>query len=301
MPVSNSPSPNGSLENGAVVMHGIFVDACKNDLCNRVALTLAKMKNNTLALPPHLLRSTRMKLHFLTIATLIALIVTTTAVAQQPTKQPPKRNPNPAFAQVEDVPGLPRVLLIGDSISIGYTAHVRAMLKGVANVHRPLTNCGPTTRGLENIDAWLGDGKWDVIHFNWGLHDLKYMGPNNENLADPNDASSHQQVPSDEYESNLKTLVERMQETGATLIWRTTTPVPEGAKGRVVGDSKIYNDVAKRIMRKQKIAIDDQYTYSIKKISDLQRKADVHYTTEGSIKLAEQATIAIKKALKKAK
>ena len=109
-----------------------------------------------------------MKLHILTIATLIALIVTTTAVAQQPTKQPPKRNPNPAFAQVEDVPGLPRVLLIGDSISIGYTAHVRAMLKGVANVHRPLTNCGPTTRGLENIDAWLGDGKWDVIHFNWG-------------------------------------------------------------------------------------------------------------------------------------
>ena len=159
----------------------------------------------------------------------------------------------------------------------------------------------PTTRGLENIDAWLGDGKWDVIHFNWGLHDLKYMGPNNENLADPNDASSHQQVPSDEYESNLKTLVERMQETGATLIWRTTTPVPEGAKGRVVGDSKTYNDVAKRIMRKQKIAIDDQYTYSIRKISDLQRKADVHYTTEGSIKLAEQATIAIKKALKKAK
>ena len=128
------------------------------------------MKINTLAIPPHLFESTRMKLHIFTIATLIALIATTTAVAQQPTKQPPKRNPNPAFAQVEDVPGLPRVLLIGDSISIGYTAHVRAMLKGVANVHRPLTNCGPTTRGLENIDAWLGDGKWDVIHFNWGLH-----------------------------------------------------------------------------------------------------------------------------------
>ena len=231
-------------------------------------MTFASVKMNSQTALSHLFESTHMNRSSLTIAILIALVISTTAPAQQPTKQPPKRNPNPAFAEVEDVPGLPRVLLIGDSISIGYTAHVRAMLKGVANVHRPLTNCGPTTRGIENIDAWLGDGKWDVIHFNWGLHDLKYMGPNNENLADPNDSSSHQQVPIDAYEAILKTLVQRMQETGAALIWRTTTPVPEGAKGRAVGDSKNYNDVAKRIMRKQKIAIDDHYTYSIRKISD---------------------------------
>ena len=31
------------------------------------------------------------------------------------------------------------------------------------------------TRGLEKLKSWLGKGKWDVIHFNWGLHDLKYM------------------------------------------------------------------------------------------------------------------------------
>ena len=35
---------------------------------------------------------------------------------------------------------------------------------------------------MEQIDAWIGKKKWDVIHFNWGLHDLKYMGPNGENL-----------------------------------------------------------------------------------------------------------------------
>ena len=34
------------------------------------------------------------------------------------------------------------------------------------------------TAGLTGIDEWLGDDPWDVIHFNWGLHDLKYMGPN---------------------------------------------------------------------------------------------------------------------------
>ena len=82
--------------------------------------------------------------------------------------------PNPAMAEVKDIPGLPRVLLIGDSISIGYTVPVRELLEGVTNVHRPQTNCGPTTKGVDEIDAWLGDGKWDVIHFNFGLHDLKY-------------------------------------------------------------------------------------------------------------------------------
>ena len=46
----------------------------------------------------------------------------------------------------------------------------------------PATNGGPTIKGLEQIDAWIGKKKWDVIHFNWGLHDLKYMGPNGENL-----------------------------------------------------------------------------------------------------------------------
>jgi len=80
---------------------------------------------------------------------------------------------NPAMRPIEDIPALPRVLLIGDSISIGYTVPVRELLKGAANVHRIPENGGPTTRGLERLDAWLGTNHWDVIHFNWGLHDLK--------------------------------------------------------------------------------------------------------------------------------
>ena len=50
----------------------------------------------------------------------------------------PKKGP---FKQIEDVKGLPRVLLIGDSISIGYTLPVRNLLYGKANVHRPPVNC----------------------------------------------------------------------------------------------------------------------------------------------------------------
>lgn len=214
-------------------------------------------------------------------------------------KTPPKRQPNPAMVKVEDVAGLPRVLLIGDSISIGYTVPVRELLKGKANVHRPLTNCGPTTKGVAEIEQWLGDGKWDVIHFNWGLHDLKYMGPQGQNLADPKAKDSAQQVPIDEYEKNLRKLVARLKKTPAKLIWRSTTPVPEGCQGRVVGDSAKYNAVARKIMDENGIAIDDQYAFCIDKLDKLQLPANVHFTKEGSEALAKQAVASILKALDK--
>lgn len=214
-------------------------------------------------------------------------------------RTPPKRKPNPAMAKVEDVAGLPRVLLIGDSISIGYTVPVRELMKGKANVHRPLTNCGPTTKGVAEIEKWLGDGKWDVIHFNWGLHDLKYMGPQGQNLADPKATDSHQQVPIDEYEKNLLKLVGRLKKTKAKLIWRSTTPVPKGCKGRVVGDSAKYNAIAKKIMDEHGIAIDDQYAFCMGKLDKLQLPANVHFTKEGSAALAQQAVASIHKALGK--
>ena len=74
----------------------------------------------------------------------LLLFVISPAAAQEHGKKKaaPKKG---AMAPVEDIAGLPRVLLIGDSISIGYTVPVREILKGKANVHRPLTNCGPTT------------------------------------------------------------------------------------------------------------------------------------------------------------
>src|ERR1700704_5759020 len=107
-----------------------------------------------------------------------------------------------AFAPVVDQPGLARVLLIGDSISIGYTATVRKELAGKANVHRIPENGADTANGLKKIDEWLGDGRWDVIHFNWGLHDLKVT------------PDGGRQVPLGTYEKNLEALVARLKKTG---------------------------------------------------------------------------------------
>lgn len=195
-------------------------------------------------------------------------------------------------------PDLPNVLLIGDSISMGYTNPVRKKMVGMANVFRPKTNCGPTTKGVEELEKWLGDRKWHVIHFNHGLHDLKYMGPNNENLADPKDATSHQQVPPAEYASNLKKIAERLKKTGAVVVWCETTPVPEGAKGRVVGDSKKYNKIAAKVMKDLgDIEINPLWQVSTDGIPT--RPENVHYTREGSDKLADQVVAAIKKHLPK--
>jgi len=231
-----------------------------------------------------------------TILLLITAILATPNLQAQANK--PKRKPSPVFAPVKDNSNLPRVLIIGDSISIGYTLPTREFLKGKANLHRIPTNGGPTTRGLANIDAWLGKDKWDLIHFNWGLHDLKYMGPNGENLF-PKEKGGKPQVPIDAYEKNLDKLVNRLKKTGAKLIWRNTTPVPPGSKGRCVGDSVKYNAAAARVMNKHEVPTHDLLTMSKKRMKEIMRPANVHYTPEGSKILGRDVARVIIEALKK--
>lgn len=225
----------------------------------------------------------------------------TPAATSQPDDQPrpvKKKRPNPVMSPVKDVDGLPRVLLIGDSISIGYTLQVRKALEGKANVHRPLTNCGPTTKGLEAIDRWLGDKPWDVIHFNFGLHDLKYMGPDGKNLQDPQDPKNQQQVPPEQYAANLRKLVERLKQTNAKLIWRSTTPVPANSKGRVQGDASRYNAIATQIMEENEVEIHDMHKSVQPRMSKLmQPKGNVHFTPAGSQILANEVVDVILKAM----
>ena len=220
---------------------------------------------------------------------LIAALVLSFSLPAQKKKGP--------FAPIKDDPKLPRVLLVGDSISIGYTLPTRDFLKGKANLHRIPTNGGPTTRGLANIDAWLGKSKWDIIHFNWGLHDLKYMGPKGENLF-PKEKGGKPQVPLADYEKNLEKLVVRLKKTGAKLIWRNTTPIPAGSKGRYVGDSVKYNEAATRVMKRHGIPTHDLFTMSKKRMKELMLPANVHYKKEGSVALGKDVARVIIEALK---
>lgn len=246
-----------------------------------------------------------MKLHLtfrVPLASLLVLACTPVFSADGPPPAKPrvKRAPQPALAKIDDVPGLPRVLLIGDSISIGYTLDVRDLLKGKANIHRIPANGGPTINGLKSLDQWLGDGKWDVIHFNWGLHDLKYMGPKNENRADPKSPGAHIQVPLADYEKNLRALTTRLKATGAKLIWCSTTPVLEGSPGRIAGDEVKYNEVAARVMKDGGIPINDLWSHAKPRIKEIQLpEGNVHFTSEGSKYLAGKVATAIEDALPK--
>ena len=211
---------------------------------------------------------------------------TSPSYAQAKKASPKKQKPNPVLAPVADVAGLPRVLLIGDSISMGYTLPVRELLAGKANVHRPLTNCGPTIRGLEQIDAWLGDGRWDVIHFNFGLHDLKVM-----------DDGKHQ-VPLDQYEKNIRQIAQRLKKTGAKVIWCSTTPVPESSSPpRHNQDVLAYNAAAKKIADEFGFAVDDLYEFALPQLKKIQLPNNVHFTPEGSKVLAKQVAESIEKTI----
>lgn len=189
-----------------------------------------------------------------------------------------------ALCRAPEDPSLPRVLLIGDSISIGYTEPTRELLEGRANVQRIPWNGGDTNLGLEKFNEAVGGVRWDVIHFNFGLHDLRYVG-------------GKYQVPLDLYEENLRELVRRLKFSGAKLIWASTTPVPEGAGGRRPGDEAKYNAVAKKVMEDNGIPTNDLYALARPTLEELQQPRNVHFRDKGYQALARQVAASILTAL----
>lgn len=193
---------------------------------------------------------------------------------------------------------LPKVLIIGDSISMAFTPHVAEQLEGTADVKHHQGNAQHTGTGLKKIDQWIGTTKWDVIHFNWGLWDLCYRHPQSKVQGKRDKVNGTLTTTLEQYEKNLRELVSRLQKTEAKLIWAHTTVVPEQEAGRFVGDDQKYNEVAAKIMRKQGITINDLHSLSSKFPPDLfSGPGNVHYTQDGYRKIAEQVADHILKCL----
>ncbi|MBN1269128.1 MAG: SGNH/GDSL hydrolase family protein [Kiritimatiellae bacterium] len=192
--------------------------------------------------------------------------------------------------EVKD-PDLPRVLLIGDSISIHYTKAARWALAGRANVYHVCVNAGSTGAAVEEIDEWLKRVEWDVIHFNWGLHDLKYSKHGQLTFR------GRQRTPLQEYEKNLHVLVKRLKQTGARLIWASTTPIPEGCRGRRHGDEVRYNHVAARVMKRHRVPINDLHAVVLPALETLQFPRNVHFHAEGYEVLGRAVAEAVKREL----
>ena len=227
----------------------------------------------------------------------VRIVVTLLAGAALSAQTPPKAPPvDPSLVAVEEVAGLPRALLIGDSISMGYTLPVRELLKGKANVLRVMANAGDTARGLRELDDWLGTGQWDVIHFNFGLHDLKYLDATGKYVG-PDEGKQVALVPI--YEANLRKLLERLKRTGARLIWASTTPVPDGSPGRVKDDEIKYNEAALRVMREYGVEVDDLHAVVTSGPPGMQLPNNVHFTEAGCTLLAKSVAASVEAALAK--
>lgn len=147
---------------------------------------------------------------------------------------------------------LPRVVLVGDSIRIGYAPFVAKLLDGKAIVVSPNPNGQDSGNVLRNLEEWVIKERPDVVHINAGLHDLKLK-------------ENSYQVPLVEYEKNLKTILERIKKgTKAKIIFATSTAILDTLHAqrkagfdRFEADVQKYNTAAVSIMKQAGVPIDD--------------------------------------------
>ena len=126
---------------------------------------------------------------------------------------------------------------------------------------------------------WLGDGKWHVIHFNFGIHDRA--------------------TPAAQYEERLETIVTRLQKTGAKLIWASTTPIPKDEARKQTPESIVeHNEVAARVMEKHGITVDDLFAFITPHLATAQNPNDIHFNAKGYELLGGQVAQSILASLK---
>jgi lysophospholipase L1-like esterase len=186
------------------------------------------------------------------------------------------------------------VLVIGDSISIGYTPFIKTALSPNAEVAHNPGNGGSTLRGMESIEKWLDNRDWDVILFNFGLHDMVHKDSSGKYDV----VNGTIAVPLKEYRKNLEAIADKLNETTAKVIFVTTTMVPEGASGRKTASVPEYNEVALKVMKKKNIQVVDLYKPSLEIHPSNSKPKDVHYTPKGYELLAEILVKEIKEVLK---
>jgi hypothetical protein len=236
--------------------------------------------------------------------TLLLLLTSVLLPGQKPKK--PGAFPLEGWEYVPD-PKLPNVLIIGDSIAMGYTLPVRHLLAGKANVIHPMrpdgklpVNCFNTEIGLKELPNWLGSTKWSVIQFNWGAHDYCYRNPASKNPGQRDKEHGKIEVPLPEYQANLEKLLGELEKTGARLIWASSTRTNEGDLGRIVGEEVKYNAAAAEVMARHHIPIDDLYACSKMFPPELALgPGNPHFMPEGYARLGKQTADFVLAALKK--
>ena len=203
-----------------------------------------------------------------------------------------------AMVNPPDNPDLPNILILGDSISIGYTPEVRRLLDGQADVFRPTTNCMYSGYGVLNVEEWVGDKTWDVIHFNHGIWDVHFMhdGVMVVNLDEYAREDMTRRVTTEQYVQNLEKILSVLERTGAVLVWATTTPlISEGADTELLMEKN--NLAARKLMEQRGVMIDDLNAIATPNLKEWQLDDGCHYNPLGYAELAKQVAAKLSIAL----
>jgi lysophospholipase L1-like esterase len=186
-----------------------------------------------------------------------------------------------------------KILVVGDSISIGYTPRLQVVLADVAEVVHNPGNGGDSTNVRANIADWLGDARPDAVVLNCGLHDLKRER-----------GTVHHQVSLDNYRANLEAIYDHLAAAHCRIFWVTTTPVIDSRHqstkpfDRYVADVIEYNGLARAIAGDHEVAIID--LYQVARDLGLETALDsdgVHFTDEAYAKLGDVVARAVREHL----
>ena len=172
---------------------------------------------------------------------------------------------------------LPRVLIIGDFVYQQASPGVQKDLKGKVTVHYPRLDPGiviSSTSVLEHFDQLIGEGDWDLIHFNVGLGDLIYCAPGMKAFrVFPRHVGGLRNTTPEQYEKNLNELATRLKATGSKLVWASTTPIRHSASNVFEKGSEIeYNTIADKVMKEHGIPTNDMYTF-VKNLINMDKPA----------------------------
>jgi len=187
--------------------------------------------------------------------------------------------------------GMKQVVLIGDSIRLGYQATAASRLADVAEVWGPAQNGGNSRNVVAHLDEWVVSRSPDLVHINCGLHDLRREF-----------GSQVPAVPFEEYSANLRTIFARISDSTSTrIVWATTTPVHEqrhhDRKGfdRFENDVRRYNQGALQCAHEYGLAVDDLFSAVVDRGRDTMVTEDgVHYGEDGYRVLGERVAAALR-------
>ncbi len=191
-----------------------------------------------------------------------------------------------------DAADKPVVVLVGDSIRMGYAPEVIKALSPIAEIRSPEPNGGDTANVLKNLDEWVISANPKVVHLNAGLHDLKL-----------DRKTGKYQVSVEDYKANLRKILERItKETKATVIFAMTTPVLDDRHAankpfdRKDADVRGYNGAAMQVLRDfPEVKINDLYAFVKAREPEKALVADgVHFTPQGSQALGRRVAEVIR-------